>query len=593
MKKTKRSRIALWLLTCLALLVATLACRAQTETATFVVDDFAPTGVGPANPINDDYYTWAFNYSSGQISNVWWNWFGGAFNTNNNIGVQWDSTADASNNPSSGSMKINAYFNTNLLGNNQFTIWDQGATNNYFAINSFGLTNLTVTNFECDFRFAPGSASDIGNRGEDAPPIFGHLRFGIRNNQGYGQDWFGAVDVPATNTAWTHFSTPLDVIADPNLTNITCVIIGIDANYYSLNLNGPSTLWVDNIKFEGHYPQNPPPTLGIQPATPALRIFAGSGTDVNGREQLDTLDQNQSWVGGTYPVSYSFTLLSFPTVPAGSVFRFHIFLVPTNNYDTKNSTIHFTGNEYVEYQARKDLWLNVSGTNPDYVTAVIQWKTNAPNQNPTNTALFITNSTAVGTWTLTFSNSNSGALTAPGRASPVPFSIPALDASKFTNPMVAFFGVQPDSQWGEGQYVDVSHIQTIGVRGVPVNDDFTTDTAINTAIWDTSDSAQPSSLVLVTTNTPYWMSWTMPDTGFEAGLAVATDVGAPTNHWMLPEYYNYYNDGNYIPGTVLQGIMKWTPIPSTCLPTVDGQPQSGQPLSPDAFFKLFNPPQQY
>ena len=94
--------------------------------------------------------------------------------------------------------------------------------------------------------------------------------------------------------------------------------------------------------------------MAIQKATPALRIFAGSGTDVYGREQLATIDQNQSWVGGTYPVSYSFTLLSFPTVPDGSVFRFHIFLVPTNNYDTHTSTISFHGNEYVEYQCEKD-----------------------------------------------------------------------------------------------------------------------------------------------------------------------------------------------------------------------------------------------
>jgi len=48
MKKTKRSRIAFWLVGCSALLVAALAARAQTQN--YVVDDFAPAGVGPANP---------------------------------------------------------------------------------------------------------------------------------------------------------------------------------------------------------------------------------------------------------------------------------------------------------------------------------------------------------------------------------------------------------------------------------------------------------------------------------------------------------------------------------------------------------------
>lgn len=582
--KTTISRMASWLFICSALLVATLASRAQTMN--FIVDDFAPTGVGPANPTNYDYYPWAVTYSSGQISNVWWNWFGNAFVTNNNLGCQWDSTSDASNNPSSGSLKISLNWTTN----NQFTVWDQGNTNNYFGCNSFGLTNVTFTNFECDVRFAPGSASDAGNTG--GQPIFGHLRFGIRSNTGgYGQDWFGAVDIPATNIAWVHVSIPLNPIANTDLTNITSVLIGIDSQYYDLNLNGPSTLWVDNIKFVGSRIQNGPPTLAMQKATPALRIFAGSGTDVNGREQLATIDQNQSWVGGTYPVSYSFTLLSFPTVPDGSLFRFHIFLVPTNYYDTHASSISFHGNQYVEYQVRKMLWLNVSATNPTNVTAIIQWKTNYANNNPTNTALLITNSTAVGTWTLTFNSANTGTLAAPG-ASPAAFSIPATVAAQFTNKLIAFFGVQPDSPWGEGQHVDVSHIQTIGVKspGVPVNDNFTTDTAINPAVWDTSDSAMASSLVLVTTNTPYWVSWTMPDTGFENGLGVAPAL--ITGPWKVPEYYNDYYDGIYLPGTALQGTMKWTLIPSTCLPTVDGKMYDGGTLgpSPNAFFRLSNPP---
>ncbi len=570
MKKTKRSRIALWLFTCSALLFATLASRAQTTN--FIVDDFVPAGVGPTNPTNYDYYQTAATYSSGQISNVWWNWFGDAFVTN-----EWDPTVDASNNASSGSLKITLNWATNT----QFAVWDQGYGNNYFSFNNFSLTNVNFTNFECDVRFAPGSASDVGNRGEGAPPIFGHLRFGIRSNVGYGQDWFGAVDIPATNTSWVHVSIPLDAIANTDLTNITSVLIGIDSQYYSLNLNGPSILWVDNIKFVGTPSTAGPPAMGIQKATPALRIFAGSTANTFDREQLATVDQNQSWVGGTYPVSYSFTLLSFPTVPAGSMFRFHIFLVPTNWYDTLHSTLSFHNNQFVEYQVRKDLWLNITGgTNPGYVTAVIQWKTNAPSNNPTNIApyqaLLITNSTAVGTWTLTFTNATGGTLTAPG-ASPAPFSIPAVAAAQFTNKLVAFFGVQPDSKWGEGQYVDVSHIQTIGVAGVPVNDNFMTDTTINSAVWDISDSAKTNSLVLVTANTPYWVSWTMPDTGFANGLGVSPDL--TTGPWMLPEYYNGYADGNYIPGTTLQGTMKWTLIPSSCLPP-----------SPNAFFRLSNPP---
>ena len=61
-----------------------------------------------------------------------------------------------------------------------------------------------------------------------------------------------------------------------------------------------------------------------------------------------------------------------------------------------------------------------------------------------------------------------------------------------------------------------------------------------------------------------------------------------SGQWVVPEYYNGYNTGINIPGTAQQGTMKWTLIPANCLPTVDGLPQSGQPLSPNAFFRLYN-----
>jgi hypothetical protein len=58
---------------------------------------------------------------------------------------------------------------------------------------------------------------------------------------------------------------------------------------------------------------------------------------------------------------------------------------------------------------------------------------------------------------------------------------------------------------------------------------------------------------------------------------------------MLPEYYNNYGDGQLLPGQATLGFKTWVLIPSSCLPTVDGQPQDGQALSPDAFFLLVNP----
>jgi glucuronoarabinoxylan endo-1,4-beta-xylanase len=181
----------------------------------YLVDQFDPSG------------TSGYSYSSGQITNVWGNWFGDAFQS-----LSWDPSNDASNNPASGSLKINASFPT------QFEVY------NGFNAMTPTLNGLQYTNFQCDVRFAPGSAT-ITNRGV---ATFGYLQFGIA--VGYDQDYFGGVNVSATNTNWVQVSINLHADADTNLQSISDVLIHI----YGPTMSGSSTLWVDNIKFTGSPP---------------------------------------------------------------------------------------------------------------------------------------------------------------------------------------------------------------------------------------------------------------------------------------------------------------------------------------------------
>jgi hypothetical protein len=480
-----------------------------------------------------------------------------------------DGSMDADANPASGAEQV--VVTMNGQGNDQF-------------VSKFGFaeTNSALfTNAEFDIFWSTSSPEGSWYFG----PFFGHLDFGFTTPS--STDIYDTLDIHLTDAGhWMHVVKAIQTGEDVN-----GILLKMWCGGYGNPENGTITFWVDNVKLTGRRPTIQP-TLGIQKAIPGLRIFAGSYSNPNtyDREQLATVDRNQSWVGGTYPVSYSYTLKSFPTIPVGSVFRFHIFLVPTNSAPPGQG---FTGNEFIEWNASNNLWLNVSATNPTNVVADVSWKTNLTASNPDHTALLLTNSTAVGTWTLTFTNATGGMLTAPGASSAANFSIPAEAAVQFTNPLVAFFGVQPDSGYGMGQYVDVSHIQTIGVKspGVPVNDDFTADTTLNTAVWDPSDSGAASSLVLAPASMSYWLSWTLPDAGFIDSygwgyLGVAPNLAS--GPWYVPEYYNGYYDGIDIPGTTRQYSLKWTLIPSSCLPTVNGLPQSGQPLSPNAFFRLYN-----
>ncbi len=180
----------------------------------FVVDQFDPSG------------TQGNSYSAGQIGSVWGNWFGNAFQS-----LAWDSTSDANNNPNSGSLKIIANFNNSGSTPNQFEVYN-GFNGILPTING-----LQYTNFQCDVRFAQGSATTNGT--------FGYLQFGIA--VGYSQDYFGGISVPSSNTNWVHVSINLDAMADMNLQNINDVLIHI----YGPAMSGTSTLWVDNIEFTG------------------------------------------------------------------------------------------------------------------------------------------------------------------------------------------------------------------------------------------------------------------------------------------------------------------------------------------------------
>ena len=202
---------------------AALAMTGFGQTTTVMIDGFDPAGTG------------GNSYASGQITNVWMNWFGDAFRS-----VSWDANSDANNNPSSGSMKITANFDGNGSIPNQFEVFD-----GFSGINP-PLNGSQYTNFQCDVRFDPSSATVV----ENGATIFGHLMFGTRN--GYDQDYFGSVDIPASNTNWVHVSIPLNAEADSNLSNITDVLIHVYGPYYgSPGLSGAVTLWADNIKFTG------------------------------------------------------------------------------------------------------------------------------------------------------------------------------------------------------------------------------------------------------------------------------------------------------------------------------------------------------
>jgi hypothetical protein len=368
---------------------------------------------------------------------------------------------------------------------------------------------------------------------------------------------------------------------------------------------------VDNIVFKGPLGtvQIPPPTLSIQQASPGLRIWVGSTGNTYDREDLVTVDQSQSWIGSAaYPVTYSFSLLSYPNNNVGQTM---LELIPVN---TLNGTVTY-GSEYGDYEAGNGLWLVLAPNGGGAVTAAVEWKTNDFANNPglgsvtaTNTdgsqkynpnwePLIFTNSTAIGTWTLTFNNTNSGTLTPPGgTAHNFTIADPNVVAD-FGNPVIAQFGLQPNSAAGEGLYETWG---SIGVTNVVDGNEFedfaheSSDLTLNpnnnywttpTGFFNTANSANQNSSIIIRTNLDMtWVTWTTPAGGYN--LATGTNLLlSPASHWVTPDYYSGGND-NIAPrgNPVLEGPIEVEVISDDNAATVNGQP--GGPIAPDAYFVL-------
>jgi hypothetical protein len=426
--------------------------------------------------------------------------------------------------------------------------------------------NLVITNFQCDVKFDPASSTNINGA------FGGELSFGSRGT-GFGQPLFGTVYI--TNAGWHHISMPVNSVAQPVFATIPNLLVKLDTfDGLAVNINGQSgqsTLWVDNVQFVANIVPNPPPVVSIQKSTPGgLWIFAGSTASQYDREELQSIDQNMSWVGGAgFPVTYSFKILRTP--PSQNIGQTHMMILPTA-FQTAS------GYNGTDYTSSNLLWLVIAPRAGGQCTAQIAWKTNAPNSNPANIALMITNATFAGTWNVAFTSNTGGTLTAPG-ASPVPFTIADPNvATDFGNPAIAFFGLQPNTVAGEGEYEVWGNINLTNILDGDYSEDFTSETAFNSSYWN-NFSAVPASLLVVTpTNSPYWINWTTPDSGFD--LATANSL---TNTWYTPAYWN----GD--PETMsTYGSKKWVLLNNDQLPTADGN--QGSAPSPHAFFRLSNPP---
>jgi hypothetical protein len=288
---------------------------------------------------------------------------------------------------------------------------------------------------------------------------------------------------------------------------------------------GPYTaaFWIDNLVLVANTVVTPPPSLGIAPAVQGLNLFTDAGTALNQRQSLETVSSNYSWVGASGAVSYSFTISSYPVAHADEVGTY-IFLIPSPATETS-----------ADYNEANVIFLDLESTTNGGASCIFRYKTNEPNGNTmiysTNGTLAqLNNATAIGTWTLTFSNNTNVTITGPGGAS-TNFSIPdgtGATSALFASNVVVYYGTQGNNASGCNDHFVTSDFNITGLGSTNFDDNFLADDGtLNTNIWKVN-ATQSSCVRKVGPGNPYYVSWTLPSSGY---LLQSTPTLGATRPW--------------------------------------------------------------
>jgi hypothetical protein len=468
----------------------------------------------------------------------------GSWITWNGWGLQgfltWDYAQDAANDPNSGSLRYDVPFTGD--GGDQFmtfgTLHDQWGWDNTTVANVVGVyTNITL-----DFKLDPATAP-----AKDGS--FGTLAIGLVTWLGGNSPWNthqqGSWSIPASAINWTHITIPIDPTT-PDADNT----VGIYINMWSGgNFTNTLSFNVDNIYLEPvtNAPPVPPPTMALEKAGPSgLEIIMDGTGDQWQRNGISTPAGGGPYLWasqGSYPVSYSCTITNFPDIASHPGFEAHMYLV---NGDTTPSGQDVSGSPD---WGCPDLLIfrieNVTGG----AMAQIQWKTNYPGANATNIPVVVYPPSALGTWTVTFTDSTHGTLTGPGITA-TNFDLPADAVQNNFSPASSFvqFGMFKNDGANDGHNNGFSgtfsRVQFTGATANSFDDSFTGATLTNKYAWRKTDA---NYVQFIPPGTAWIVDWTLPAIQFSP--ETATEITGP---WSPAAFTSTYRGSTTMHGLVAQ-----------------------------------------
>jgi hypothetical protein len=429
---------------------------------------------------------------------------------------------------------------------------------------SVWISGLDYTNLTFDIRFDPASAKTTAGD-------YGHLVAGVTVDRGTDHNWdtvtlWDVVAFPATN-GWVHVEARID----PSIPGID-KINGIFVNYpWQPNaLVGQQVFWLDNIIFG--YNTNkyiPPPTLSpVVPTGPAgLQITSLVPGENWPRQNIATPSgsYDYTWIGqGATPVTYAFTLLSFPDAKAHPGFEAHMNLV---DYETLPADAVAWTETYsaIDWNSSNAVVITLLNDANGGVNYAFQYKVDH-NAAITNTVAVAHGDTAIGTWALTFVNDTNVTMTGPGGVS-TNFILDPFVAQHFGGRMLLHFGTTKNGTVNNDATAVFSRIKVTHPVS-PIDDTFpgpALNDPNNPVGWRLA-AADPNGIVAIPTGSAYWLSWTLPDLGFSS---------IQTNSSLAPE--------------------GWGDAPTTTVVTLAGYrkallPTTSVPAGGAAYFRMVKRP---
>jgi hypothetical protein len=409
----------------------------------------------------------------------------------------WDSSQDANNNPNSGSMYLTMKWPTKSDPN-----WTSSWNDVQTAFYTGQFNSSDYISFECDIKV------DVTNSFPAMDGSYGAIELIVNNPWQNVTGWY-----PLINTnGWQHISVPFSAIPSGTYSEAILGFIDSGSSAYTNTL----AVWIDNVIFTAppsvHTNQ---PALAIAKAPPAgLTCVCSQPGGTWQRQMIATVNSDYSWntaTAASNTTTYSMTIAAAPGTNYPS-FSSQMFLVP--QWGITASPL----DDSIDWDAANVVELSVSVGPDANATGWFQYKVN--NAGNWNAALGLGVSCAsgpLGTWNLAFNNNTNVTLTAPDNTT-TNFSIPAVDAALFQDPLFFYVGTQPNNNANIGQSSTFSRIRIAGAAG-KIDDDFiSTGTPgqsylLNTNTW-TLNTADRNGVFITAPDAKYWVTWPLPDYGF-------------------------------------------------------------------------------